>query len=51
MPPDQRLVQTAVMGSAESEIPALLPMQADQARAFRQAHAGQTFWCGQWLDG
>lgn len=26
-------------------------MQADQARAFRQAHAGQTFWCGQWLGG
>ncbi|MFJ5157067.1 hypothetical protein ACIQCF_37155 [Streptomyces sp. NPDC088353] len=51
MPRDQRLVQTAVMGSAESEIPALLPMQADHARAFRQAHAGQTFWCGQWLGG
>ncbi|MEU2779679.1 competence protein CoiA family protein [Streptomyces sp. NPDC007162] len=48
---DQRLVQTAVMGSAESEIPALLPMQADLAAAFRQAHAGQTFWRGQWLGG
>ncbi|MFE6178854.1 competence protein CoiA family protein [Streptomyces sp. NPDC056464] len=44
-------MQTAVIDSAESEIPALLPMQADQARAFRQAHAGQTFWCGQWLGG
>jgi len=48
---DQRLVQTAVTGGAESETPALLPMQAGPARAFRQAHTGQTFWCGQWLGG
>ncbi|MFE7029097.1 hypothetical protein ACFU9Y_02225 [Streptomyces sp. NPDC057621] len=48
---DQRLVQTAVTGSAGSQTPALLPMQAAQARAFRRAHAGQTFWCGQWLGG
>ncbi|MFD5079502.1 competence protein CoiA family protein [Streptomyces sp. NPDC058371] len=48
---DQRLVQTAVMGSAESEIPVLLPMQAEQARQYRQAHAEATFWCGQWLGG
>ncbi|WP_330301587.1 MULTISPECIES: competence protein CoiA family protein [unclassified Streptomyces] len=48
---DQRLVQTAVMGSAESEIPVLLPMQAEQARQYRQAHDGETFWCGQWLGG
>jgi hypothetical protein len=33
VPQDQRLVQTAVMGGAESEVPALLPMQADQAHA------------------
>ncbi|QDN54155.1 competence protein CoiA family protein [Streptomyces sp. S1D4-20] len=51
MPRDQRLVQTAVMGSAESEMPALLPMQAEQADLFRRAHAGATFWCGQWLGG
>ncbi|MGW6144434.1 hypothetical protein [Streptomyces sp. NPDC055140] len=51
MPHDQRLVQTAVMGSAESEIPVLLPMQAKQAGLFRQAHAESTFWCGQWLGG
>lgn len=51
MPQDQRLVQTAVMGSAESEIPVLLPMQGGQAILFRQAHAGDTFWCGQWLGG
>ncbi|MFS8202597.1 competence protein CoiA family protein [Streptomyces sp. CWNU-52B] len=48
---DQRLVQTAVIGGAGSQAPALLPMQAAQARAFRQAHVGQTFWCGQWLGG
>ncbi|WP_435059657.1 competence protein CoiA family protein [Streptomyces sp. bgisy060] len=48
---DQRLVQTAVMDSAESEIPALLPMQAEQARRYRQDHAEATFWCGQWLGG
>lgn len=48
---DQRLVQTAVTGSAESETPALLPMEAGQADLFRRAHAGDTFWCGQWLGG
>lgn len=48
---DQRLVQTAVMGSAESEIPVLLPMRAERARAYRQTHAEDTFWCGQWLGG
>ncbi|MEW2570161.1 competence protein CoiA family protein [Streptomyces sp. NPDC047070] len=48
---DRRLVQTAVIGGAGSQSPALLPMQAAQARAFRQAHVGQTFWCGQWLGG
>ncbi|WP_328373617.1 competence protein CoiA family protein (plasmid) [Streptomyces sp. NBC_00445] len=51
MPRDQRLVQTAVMGGAESEVPALLPMNAEQARLFLRAHAEETFWCGQWLGG
>ncbi|MFF7953978.1 competence protein CoiA family protein [Streptomyces griseorubiginosus] len=48
---DQRLVQTAVIGSAESEIPVLLPMRAERAREYRQTHADETFWCGQWLGG
>ncbi|MGW1362945.1 hypothetical protein ACWCQP_36755 [Streptomyces chartreusis] len=48
---DQRLVQTAVIGSAESEIPVLLPMRAERARLYRQEHAGDTFWCGRWLGG
>ncbi|MFD4415653.1 competence protein CoiA family protein [Streptomyces sp. NPDC058476] len=32
-------------------MPVLLPMQAEQARLFRQARCEETFWCGQWLGG
>ncbi|RNG21618.1 competence protein CoiA family protein, partial [Streptomyces botrytidirepellens] len=51
MPRDQRLVQTAVIGSTESEIPVVLPMQAGEVTAFRRAHATDSFWCGRWLGG
>jgi hypothetical protein len=37
---DQRLVQSAAMGSAKSQTPALSPMQAEQADLFRRAHDG-----------
>lgn len=48
---DQRLVQTAVIGHTESEIPVVLPMQAGEVNVFRRAHAADTFWCGRWLGG
>ncbi|MFF3337878.1 competence protein CoiA family protein [Streptomyces flavidovirens] len=44
-------MQTAVIGSAKSEIPVMLPMQAIEVRSFRNAHEGETFWCGRWLGG
>lgn len=46
MPRDQRLVQTAVIGHTESEIPVVLPMQAGEVALFRRSHAADTFWCG-----
>ncbi|MFE2971896.1 hypothetical protein ACFXKC_51720 [Streptomyces sp. NPDC059340] len=42
MPRDQRLVQSAAMGSANWQAPFLSPMQAEQADLFRRAHAGDT---------
>ncbi|MFI1370294.1 competence protein CoiA family protein [Streptomyces griseochromogenes] len=51
MPRDQRLVQTAVIGHTESEIPVVLPMRAGEVALFRRAHAADTFWCGRWLGG
>ncbi|MEU1407980.1 hypothetical protein ABZ471_37640 [Streptomyces sp. NPDC005728] len=51
MPRDQRLVQTAVIGHTESEIPVVLPIQAGEVALFRHSHAADTFWCGRWLGG
>ncbi|MEV4335310.1 hypothetical protein AB0K02_33255 [Streptomyces sp. NPDC049597] len=51
MPQDQRLVQTAVLGSAESEVPVMLPMNAADLDGFRRQYAGESFWCGRWLGG
>ncbi|WFB05606.1 hypothetical protein LRS74_00155 [Streptomyces sp. LX-29] len=48
---DQRLVQTAVIGHTESEIPVVLPMWTGEVAAFRRAHTADTFWCGRWLGG
>ena len=51
VPRDQRLVQTAVLGSAESDLPVMLPVTAVDVDRFRGDHVGQTFWCGRWLGG
>ncbi|MEF3117556.1 competence protein CoiA family protein [Streptomyces chrestomyceticus] len=48
---DQRLVQTAVLGSAESEVPVVLPMRAGEVAVFQSAHEADTYWCGRWLGG
>jgi hypothetical protein len=47
----KRLIQTAVLGSAESEEPLLLPLEAIELDAFRRRHAADTFWCGLLLGG
>ncbi|MFE5560693.1 hypothetical protein [Streptomyces sp. NPDC056544] len=39
------------MGSAESEEPLMLPLEAIELDAFRQQHADDTFWCGLLLGG
>ncbi|MFE5894860.1 hypothetical protein ACFQ6E_38855 [Streptomyces sp. NPDC056462] len=39
------------MGSADSEEPLLLPLEAIEVDAFRQRHEGDTFWCGVLLGG
>ncbi|MGW1364945.1 zinc finger domain-containing protein [Streptomyces chartreusis] len=48
---DKRRIQTAVLGDAASEVPLLLPLEAIEVDAFRQEHAGDTFWCGLLLGG
>ncbi|MEU6973813.1 hypothetical protein AB0A71_40025 [Kitasatospora aureofaciens] len=48
---DKRRIQTAVLGSAESEEPLLLPLEAIELEAFRQRHVEDTFWCGLLLGG
>ncbi|MEU1575532.1 hypothetical protein ABZ519_31120 [Streptomyces collinus] len=48
---DTRRIQTAVLGSAVSEEPLMLPLEAIQVDAFRQRHQGETFWCGRLLGG
>lgn len=48
---DKRRIQTAVLGSADSEEPLLLPMEAIELDAFRHRYADRSFWCGRWLGG
>ncbi|MER6445511.1 hypothetical protein [Streptomyces venezuelae] len=48
---DNRQIQTAVLGGAESEDPLMLPLEAIELSAFRQLHAHDTFWCGLLLGG
>ncbi|WP_037827062.1 hypothetical protein [Streptomyces sp. NRRL B-1347] len=51
MQADKRQIQTAVLGSADSEEPLVLPLEAIELGAFRQRHEGDTFWCGILLGG
>ncbi|MFE1271284.1 hypothetical protein [Streptomyces sp. NPDC058758] len=48
---DKRQIQTAVLGSADSEEPLMLPLEAIELDAFRQQHEHDTFWCGLLLGG
>ncbi|MET9960057.1 hypothetical protein ABZ128_13530 [Streptomyces sp. NPDC006326] len=42
---DNRQIQTAVLGGADSEEPLMLPLEAIE-HAFRRRHDQDTFWCG-----
>lgn len=48
---DRRQIQTAVLGSADSEEPLLLPLEAIELDAFRRRYQRDTFWCGLLLGG
>ncbi|MFE5519826.1 hypothetical protein ACFQ9Q_19185 [Streptomyces virginiae] len=48
---DNRQIQTAVLGGAESEKPLMLPLEAIELDAFRKRHEHDTFWCGLLLGG
>lgn len=48
---DRRQIQTAVLGSVDSQEPLALPLEAIELDAFRKRYQGQSFWCGTWLGG
>ncbi|AXU16850.1 hypothetical protein D1794_29235 (plasmid) [Streptomyces clavuligerus] len=48
---DRRQIQTAVLGSADSEEPLMLPLEAIELDVFRRQHEHDTFWCGLLLGG
>jgi hypothetical protein len=48
---DKRQIQTAVLGSADSEEPLTLPLEAIELDAFRRRHQHDTYWCGLLLGG
>ncbi|MGW3303988.1 zinc finger domain-containing protein [Streptomyces rubiginosohelvolus] len=48
---DKRQIQTAVLGSADSEEPLVLPLEAIELGAFRAVHENDSFWCGLLLGG
>ncbi|WP_050501525.1 MULTISPECIES: hypothetical protein [unclassified Streptomyces] len=48
---DKRQIQTAVLGSADSEDPLVLPLEAIELDAFRRRHEHHSFWCGLLLGG
>ncbi|MER5597708.1 hypothetical protein [Streptomyces sp. NPDC002265] len=48
---DHRLVQTAVIGHANSDHPVILPMEAFELDLWRKAHPTYTYWCGTQLGG
>ncbi|MGW2082132.1 zinc finger domain-containing protein [Streptomyces sp. NPDC001939] len=51
MQSDRRQIQTAVLGSVDSEEPLLLPLEAIELDSFRHRHEHDTFWCGLLLGG
>lgn len=50
-PPDHRRIQTAVIGSKNSDLAIILPMQAEELTNWRQKHPRYTYWCGTLLGG
>ncbi|SEG83178.1 hypothetical protein SAMN05216223_11414 [Actinacidiphila yanglinensis] len=48
---DHRLVQTAVIGHKESDVPVILPMDATDLDVWRKLHPAYTYWCGLQLGG
>ncbi|MEV4963648.1 MULTISPECIES: competence protein CoiA family protein [Streptomyces] len=48
---DYRLVQTAVIGDRNSDLPVILPMDPRELDLWRKAHPSYTYWCGLQLDG
>ncbi|MFB7745363.1 hypothetical protein [Streptomyces sp. NPDC056132] len=48
---DRRQIQTAVLGSVDSDEPLTLPLEAIELDGFRRRHDGDTFWCGLLLGG
>ncbi|WP_327406934.1 hypothetical protein OG194_47380 [Streptomyces sp. NBC_01288] len=43
---DRRQIQTAVLGSADSDDPLMLPLEAIELDAFQRLHESGTSWCG-----
>lgn len=48
---DTRLVQTAVLGAADSRDPVIMPMTRTEAKRLLEDHPDELFWCGTWLGG
>ncbi|WP_369265104.1 hypothetical protein [Streptomyces sp. R35] len=48
---DRRQIQTAVLGSADSEEPLMLPLEPIEWDAFRWRYEHDMFWCGLPLGG
>lgn len=48
---DHRLVQTAVIGHKDSDLPVILPMEAHELDLWRRKHPEYTYWCGLQLGG
>ncbi|WP_406389026.1 hypothetical protein [Streptomyces sp. NBC_00887] len=48
---DHRLVQTAVIGQKNSDLPIILPMDAFELDIWRKRHPDYTYWCGLQLGG
>lgn len=50
-PVDHRRIQTAVIGSSDSDLAIILPMEAMELTRWRQRHPQYTYWCGTLLGG
>ncbi|WP_458686318.1 hypothetical protein [Nocardia tengchongensis] len=48
---DTRLVQTAVLGKADSMLPVYFPPDYEESLQFRREHDGARFFCGHFLGG